>query len=173
MFEVRLRQRDTPKAPSTGDDAPSTGGDWEMLSPAKGPSACDSSTHSVGDHEELVQHEEVEGQEIGNEEVVYDDPLFACKDTVDNQTVYVVKEKHITEDDDNVHASEKPLVAVDSLVGLTTWLASYLCPHTMSGINDYVQQVGIWCGCGGDHIVHDLWCVHAHTQAHTTTSTCQ
>lgn len=155
VLELKQQDRNTPKPPSTG-------GDWELLSPAKGASACGSSAHSEGDHEEGLHEDHVSEQhaasEVHEETVV--DPLHPCKEPVDSQTVYVVQDSgKSVEGDDEFHALEKPSAAVDGLLGLT-WLMSWISPPlacpTVSGINEYMQQVPQFLG--GGNVLHVFCC---------------
>lgn len=115
VLELKQRDRGAPTPPSTG-------GDWELLSPAKAGSACGSSAHS------------------DNEEAVVDEAAPPV-DIIDTSTLL------LSTPDVPVDApAGKVAAGDDNLTHLgITWLVSWFSPHvacpTVANLNDYVHQV--------------------------------
>lgn len=124
VLELKQRDRGAPTPPSTG-------GDWELLSPAKAGSACGSSAPS------------------DNEEATAADA--SPVDDIDTNALLLSAADLDAEDDE--HTADdvplgKPKPVDDGLTHLSiTWLVSWFSPHvacpSVAHLNDYVQQVRV------------------------------
>lgn len=120
VLELKQRERGAPTPPSTG-------GDWELLSPAKAGSACGSS-HSDADEAAA-------------------DETTPPGDDIDTGALLMSAAELMADDVPFDDAPPGKLKEADD--GLThlgiTWLVSWFSPHvacpSVANLNDYVQQV--------------------------------
>lgn len=135
VLELKQRDRGAPTPPSTG-------GDWELLSPAKAGSACGSIAHSDNDDGAAMD----EAAEAA-----------APIDVMDTTALLLTPADLDAEPLLDASAAGKTKAAATMDEGLThlgiTWLVSWFSPGvacpSVAELNDYVQQVSV----GG----HNIW----------------